>query len=53
MAPEGSDPAQLREMGCDYGQGYYYSRPVTSAEIRAQFAEAWSIDRIHNGSGTA
>ncbi|MEO0947697.1 MAG: EAL domain-containing protein, partial [Cyanobacteria bacterium J06641_5] len=25
--------AWLRQMGCDYGQGYWYSRPVSSQEI--------------------
>jgi EAL domain-containing protein (putative c-di-GMP-specific phosphodiesterase class I) len=26
--------ARLREMGCELGQGYYFSRPVPSTEIR-------------------
>ena len=30
--------ARLRELGCDIGQGYYFSRPVPSAEIDALLA---------------
>ncbi|MCP4657056.1 MAG: EAL domain-containing protein [bacterium] len=36
--------AQLQEMGCDYGQGYYYSYPVTSEQIRARFTDAFPWD---------
>ncbi|HEX2257297.1 MAG TPA: EAL domain-containing protein [Afifellaceae bacterium] len=31
---------RLREFGCDYGQGFYYSRPI-AAENVARFAREW------------
>jgi len=36
---------KVLELGCDYVQGYYYSRPVTASELPA------TIDRIHAESG--
>lgn len=32
------DEAALRQMGCPYGQGYHYSRPVASMELDQIFA---------------
>lgn len=34
----GEQLAGLRALGCDLGQGYYFSRPVPSHEIEAQLA---------------
>jgi EAL domain-containing protein (putative c-di-GMP-specific phosphodiesterase class I) len=31
--------AVLRALGCDYGQGYLYSRPVSAAACRALLQE--------------
>jgi EAL domain-containing protein (putative c-di-GMP-specific phosphodiesterase class I) len=33
--------AQLRALGCEYGQGYYFSKPV-DAETASDFIETWS-----------
>ena len=30
---------QLKSMGCDYIQGYYYSKPLRSNEFEAYLAE--------------
>ena len=27
----------LQEINCDYGQGYYYSRPIPAAEFEERF----------------
>ena len=27
----------VRAMACDYGQGYYYSRPIPAEEFRRRF----------------
>lgn len=38
---ETEDHEQLmREMHCDYGQGYYYSRPIPAAEFTEMFIQA-------------
>lgn len=42
----------LKEMGCDYGQGFYFSRPVSSDETTTLLMEdrAW---QTLDGNGTA
>jgi PAS domain S-box-containing protein len=42
---------QLRSMGCRYGQGYLFSRPVDLAELRALLAgwtmpELWPVESV-------
>lgn len=27
----------LKELSCDYGQGYYYSKPIPVAEFKEKF----------------
>ena len=34
------DEALIRELGCDAGQGYYYSRPVSAEEFDGRFIGA-------------
>ena len=34
------DEALIRELGCDVGQGYYYSRPVSAEEFDGRFIGA-------------
>jgi EAL domain-containing protein (putative c-di-GMP-specific phosphodiesterase class I) len=31
--------AVLRRLGCDFGQGYFYSKPVTAPDCRALLEE--------------
>ncbi len=37
--------AILRELGCDYGQGYLYARPLATGDVRNWLADALSIAR--------
>jgi EAL domain-containing protein (putative c-di-GMP-specific phosphodiesterase class I) len=37
--------AQLQALGCEYGQGYYFSRPV-DAETASDLIETWSESRL-------
>jgi len=50
---EGAETAdqcdKLREFGCDLVQGYFYSKPLTSAEF-IQFAEHWKENDLAQAS---
>ena len=37
--------AILRELGCEYGQGYLYSRPMVAADVRPWLADALDLPR--------
>lgn len=37
--------AILRELGCEFGQGYLYARPMLSADVRSWLADALGIAR--------
>lgn len=39
-----SDEALITAMGCGYGQGYYYSRPIPAAEFTEKFMIASGIE---------
>ncbi len=39
--------AILRELGCDYGQGYLYARPLAAADVQYWLADALGIERPH------
>lgn len=39
--------AQLREIGCEYGQGYYFSRPVDFDSAAALLARTEHISALH------
>lgn len=49
VVAEGAESAQqvelLNEMGCDYIQGYYYSKPLPMGELLA-FLEFWEIEHL-------
>ena len=34
---------QLRALGCDQGQGYHFSRPVTAVEMEALLDDSWLV----------
>jgi EAL domain-containing protein (putative c-di-GMP-specific phosphodiesterase class I) len=38
---------QLRALGCDWGQGYYFARPLSSDELGELFQDTDSIFPIH------
>ena len=31
------DEEMIRELGCDFGQGYYYSRPISAEEFDERY----------------
>ena len=44
--------ARLREVGCDLGQGWYFSRPVSAAEVEALLACAHGRVQAPDGGGS-
>jgi len=36
----------LKSLGCDFLQGYYFSRPVAAADIAAFHSRTWQFDDI-------
>ncbi|RMF22940.1 MAG: EAL domain-containing protein, partial [Cyanobacteria bacterium J083] len=38
----------LQELGCDYGQGYLFARPLDSDSAKNLIASAWSFDCTEN-----
>lgn len=49
VVAEGAESAQqvelLRELGCDYIQGYYYSKPLPMNDL-LEFLEFWEIEHL-------
>ncbi len=43
----------LKDMDCDTLQGYYFSRPITAADIPALLSKEWLIDGPGPGHATA
>lgn len=44
----------MAQLSCDYGQGYYYSRPLTTADFKRLFLvpySEYSADSISNETG--
>jgi EAL domain-containing protein (putative c-di-GMP-specific phosphodiesterase class I) len=36
---------QLKEMGCEFGQGYLYSRPLPAADMEGLLRDGMRLDR--------
>jgi len=45
-----SQMLQLRDLGCEFGQGYYYSRPLVSELVDAMLKR---LESSHRQSGYA
>jgi EAL domain-containing protein (putative c-di-GMP-specific phosphodiesterase class I) len=49
VTPEGVETveqfAQLRALGCEFGQGYFFSKPLNSASVEAMLSvnPHWSL----------
>jgi EAL domain-containing protein (putative c-di-GMP-specific phosphodiesterase class I) len=56
VVAEGIETAEqaaiLREMGCRFGQGYLYARPLAADELAAAFARDGMPDPVRTGSDT-
>jgi len=42
--------AQLRQLGCEYGQGYFFSRPVAAEAVPALLERAGTVSRLAAGA---
>jgi diguanylate cyclase (GGDEF)-like protein/excisionase family DNA binding protein len=47
------EASKLRELGCDRGQGYVYSRPIPAQQISRLMAEARRTQRREGSAGAA
>ena len=47
-----SDEAIVPAIGCDYGQGYYYSPPLPVADFTVNFMSSSSLPESGIGSGS-
>ncbi|MDO5134737.1 MAG: EAL domain-containing protein [Eubacteriales bacterium] len=45
------DEALIRSLGCDYGQGYLYSRPISEKDFTARYAKEFTEQCMRESTG--